>query len=191
MEVAEQSQLLTVDQMVDWLRVGPDAIELAEKLAAPAYDIRQALSGVYTSTPIGVYLSPVDGHAGIDVDCGCTPQDFSLVKSAVSRVASVDLFCDCDPDRWIKVAFSPAIRSAGKALGFFPGVKPDGTLSGSPSPVRGRVRAAEVERGGVDRPDSPMFLNTRALGEGQPYDEWRKDRDKLYRDRRHKESKEI
>ncbi len=61
----------------------------------------------------------------------------------------------------------------------------------SPSPVRGRVRTAEVIRGGVDKPDSPMFLDTRELGEGMDYSEWRAKRDKLYIERRHKESKEF
>lgn len=55
----------------------------------------------------------------------------------------------------------------------------------------GRVRIGEVQRGGVDKPDSPMYLDTRALGEGQPYSEWREQRDKLYQERRHKESKEL
>ena len=61
----------------------------------------------------------------------------------------------------------------------------------SPSPVRGRVRLGEVERGGVDKPDSPMYLDTRELGAGMPMEEWRAKRDKLYQERRHKESKEI
>ena len=61
----------------------------------------------------------------------------------------------------------------------------------TPTPIRCRVRTAEVERGGVDRPASPMYLDTRELGEGMPYDEWRAKRDKMYEDRRHKESKEL
>jgi hypothetical protein len=61
----------------------------------------------------------------------------------------------------------------------------------APSPIRGRVNHAEVVRGTVDRPESPMMLDTRALGEGQPYSEWRESRDKMYRERRHKESKEL
>ncbi len=61
----------------------------------------------------------------------------------------------------------------------------------SPSPVHGRVRLAEVERGGVDKPDSPMYLDTRKLGEGQPYEEFRAERDKLYEERRHKEGREL
>jgi hypothetical protein len=61
----------------------------------------------------------------------------------------------------------------------------------SPSPVHGRVRTAEVQRGGVDKPASPFYLDTRKLGEGQPYEEFRAERDKLYAERRHKESKEL
>jgi hypothetical protein len=55
----------------------------------------------------------------------------------------------------------------------------------------GRVRLAEVERGGVSKPDSPMYLDTRELGEGMGMDEWRAKRDKLYEDRRHQESKDL
>jgi hypothetical protein len=59
-----------------------------------------------------------------------------------------------------------------------------------PAPM-GRVRLAEVERGGVSKPDSPMFLDTRELGEGMPMEEWRAKRDKVYEERRHKESKDL
>jgi hypothetical protein len=55
----------------------------------------------------------------------------------------------------------------------------------------GRVRTAEVQRGGVDKPDSPMFLDTRELGEGMPFDQWRAKRDKMYEERRHKEAKDV
>ncbi len=61
----------------------------------------------------------------------------------------------------------------------------------SPSPVRGRVRIGEVVRGGVDKPDSPMMLDTRELGNGMPMEEWRARRDKMYEERRWKESKEF
>jgi hypothetical protein len=60
-----------------------------------------------------------------------------------------------------------------------------------PFPIRGRVNQAEVQRGTVDRPDSPMYLDTRELGEGMPMEEWRAKRDKVYEERRHKESKEL
>jgi hypothetical protein len=59
-----------------------------------------------------------------------------------------------------------------------------------PTPVHGRVRIGEVERGKVARPDSPMFLDTRELGEGMPLKEFKEKRRKLYEERRWKESKE-
>ena len=58
-----------------------------------------------------------------------------------------------------------------------------------PSPIRGSVRAGEVVRGPVAKPESPMFLDTRALGEGMPMSEWKAKRRKLYEERRHKEGK--
>lgn len=61
----------------------------------------------------------------------------------------------------------------------------------SPSPVRGRVRLGEVERGAVARPDSPMMLDTRSLGEGEPYADWRARRDKMYQERRWAERKDV
>lgn len=60
-----------------------------------------------------------------------------------------------------------------------------------PFPVTGRVKIGEVQRGTVAKPDSPMMLDTRSLGEGEPYHEWRAKRDKMYEERRHKESKEL
>jgi hypothetical protein len=61
----------------------------------------------------------------------------------------------------------------------------------TPTPIRCRVRIGEVERGGVDKPASPMFLDTRELGEGMPMEEWRAKRDKVYEERRHKEAKDF
>ncbi len=59
------------------------------------------------------------------------------------------------------------------------------------SPVHGSVKATEAIRGSVAKPDSPMYLDTRELGNGMPMAEWRAKRDKLYEERRHKESKEF
>lgn len=61
----------------------------------------------------------------------------------------------------------------------------------TPAPIRCRVRIGEVERGGVGKPASPMFLDTRELGEGMPMEEWRAKRDKVYEERRHKEAKDF
>jgi hypothetical protein len=144
MEVAEQP-LLTVEQMAEWYRVGQDAIVLAEKLAAPAFDLRQAVSGIYTSVPLGVYLD-YDGQMAAIEQCG-TAQDNALVKSAVSRLFPVEASPDFDPNKWVKVAYSPIIRGAGEALGFFPHADAAGNLSGSPSPIRSMLTTGLVGAG--------------------------------------------
>jgi hypothetical protein len=67
-----------------------------------------------------------------------------------------------------------------------------GELAGwLPTPIHGSVQVATVERGKVTKPDSPMFCDTRSLGEGQPLKEWKEQRKKLYVERRHKESKGL
>ena len=58
-----------------------------------------------------------------------------------------------------------------------------------PSPIRGSVRVGEVERGKVAKPDSPMFCDTRELGEGMPLSEWKAKRAKMYEERRFQERK--
>jgi hypothetical protein len=52
----------------------------------------------------------------------------------------------------------------------------------------GRV-ATSVVRGPVAKPDSPMFCDTRELGEGMKMGEWKAKRQKLYAERRHREFK--
>jgi hypothetical protein len=64
----------------------------------------------------------------------------------------------------------------------------DARATWQPSPLVSRV-ATTVVRGPVAKPDSPMFCDTRALGEGQKLSEWKADRQKLYQERRHREFK--
>lgn len=59
------------------------------------------------------------------------------------------------------------------------------------SAPHGVVRQAEVVRGGVARPDSPMYLDTRPLAEGMSREEWKAKREKIYAERRWKESKAL
>lgn len=59
------------------------------------------------------------------------------------------------------------------------------------SAPRVAIPIAEVVRGGVAKPDSPMYLDTRPLAEGMPLTEWKARRQKLYEERRWKESKKL
>ena len=60
--------------------------------------------------------------------------------------------------------------------------------SWAPSPVRGRVKAAEFTRGGSDTPP-PRVLDTNELGDGMPIEEWRAKRRAACRDERRAEIK--
>ncbi len=55
----------------------------------------------------------------------------------------------------------------------------------------GWVNGVSVVRGGVAKADSPMYLDTRPLGEGMPMAEWKANRAKLQLERRHKERKKL
>lgn len=65
----------------------------------------------------------------------------------------------------------------------------DQRASWQPPRIKSMSVAASVSRGPVAKPDSPMYLDTRELGEGMPASEWREKRRKLYQERRHREFK--
>jgi hypothetical protein len=54
-----------------------------------------------------------------------------------------------------------------------------------------RVKRFEVVRGKWERPERPTYLDTRKLGEGQSWDEFRKERAKVWEEKRQKEVKEL
>lgn len=61
----------------------------------------------------------------------------------------------------------------------------------SPSAITCRVKLAEVTRGKVEKPPTPHALDTRDLAEGMPINEWRAKRDKLRKERRRKQVREM
>lgn len=54
----------------------------------------------------------------------------------------------------------------------------------TPSPVAGNVKRWEVVRGGWEKPAKPTYLDTRELGEGQSYDEFKKKRAAIWEEKR-------
>jgi hypothetical protein len=55
----------------------------------------------------------------------------------------------------------------------------------TPSPtVACRVKRFEVVRGKWEKPERPTYLDTRKLGEGQSWDEFRKERAKVWEEKR-------
>ena len=54
-----------------------------------------------------------------------------------------------------------------------------------------RVKNFEVVRGGWERPERPTYFDTRKLGEGQPLEEFRAERRKVWEEHRWRENKEL
>jgi hypothetical protein len=61
----------------------------------------------------------------------------------------------------------------------------------TPTPVFGKVKSWEVVRGNWERPERKTFTDTRDLGEGMSYDEWKKKRAKVWEERRQQEVREL
>lgn len=62
----------------------------------------------------------------------------------------------------------------------------------TPSAPRVRVKAGEAgARGGYQKPEHPGWLDTRALGEGQPLEEWQADRAKMREKQRQQDVWEL
>ena len=147
----------TVDELTAWMRVPYEAVQQAEKLAADAYDIRQAISSIYTSEPLGVYLDPgVEKLAFICADHDTVDSHgIELLRYAVTK-AGFDVADDimlADPTAiaiaehgLVKVAYSPAVRRVGEYLNFFPGKYPGG-IPNHPRPLTAMLTSGLVGAG--------------------------------------------
>ena len=165
-------------EITAWLQLPFVVLDAAEKYAADAYDIRQSLRGVYTSSPVGVYLRELPGgalHAAVsDEYKQATAQDMALVKSAVSRVIPQTSILE-QPDfnsqpaavlGWIKAAYAPLLHSTGETLNFFPGHYAGTNIPNSPSPVASMLTSGLVGAG--------LGYGAGWLGEQLMPDSWQK-----------------
>ena len=148
--------MLTLDavEAKAWSRV-PDLVDAwVEKCAAPAWDIRQALRGLYTLADTGVYWHPDQEAAALMFrgDLSKVAQDATLISRAVARAVGGDhlysqpLFEEDVDQGWVKVAYSPTLRRAGELLNFFPGNYPGG-YPNSPSPLAATLTGGLVGAG--------------------------------------------
>lgn len=113
----------TVEELVPWMNLAEQAFSIAEKIAADAYDIRQLVSTIYTANPIGIYFHPEKQAVGVYIEPDTSMIDETLVKRAAETYngTMADLtLTDLETGDWVKVAYSPTVRGAGEALGFFP-----------------------------------------------------------------------
>lgn len=105
----------------------PAAIDvLVEKSAAPAIDLRKAVSSLYTKSDISIYWNPGIEKAGMYLRPHFNQQEFNWGKQLLIEKIGKDRVYE-DPltpydlqDWWVKVAYSPTIRRTGELLQFFP-----------------------------------------------------------------------
>ncbi len=128
----------TVEEMIPWYRIGRDATAAARDLSKTATDLREAVSGIYTFHSVGVYVDPAGKQAAL---MG-RPSDCVFVAHALRDVLPV-VYGEMTDD-WVKVAYSPELRTTGEYLGFFHGNNP---LTASPSPVRSMITSGLVGAG--------------------------------------------
>lgn len=123
----------------------------ALKVAAPGYDVRKAASDVITSSHVGYYIDPDTDRVGVFCPLA-NASDAARVKAAALRATGQEpLFLSyhdlTDFDgTWVKVAYSPTVRSAGEMLNFFPGQYPGG-IPNSPSPLAAMLTSGLVGAG--------------------------------------------
>jgi len=105
----------------------PSAIDfLAEKCAAAAGDLRQAISGIYTQTDVGVYWHPALEKAALYVRPRLDEREFGWCRQSLSekvgseRVLEHPLTPEDLQGWWVKVAYSPTIRRGSELLQFLP-----------------------------------------------------------------------
>ena len=99
---------------------------LVEKCAAPAYDLREAVSTIYTQSDIGVYWSPAFEKAGLYVRPELNQKEFDWCLDAITEKMGAD-YVKREPltpadlqDWWVKVAYSPTLRRTAELLQFLP-----------------------------------------------------------------------
>ena len=116
-------QLLDVSLHCDF----PGTINLlVEKCAAPAVDLRHAISNLYTKTDLGIYWNPAQEKAAIYVRPVIDPEEFDwglqvlTEKLGSEHVRREPLTGHDLQDWWVKVAYSPILRRLGELAQFFP-----------------------------------------------------------------------
>jgi hypothetical protein len=104
---------------------------LVEKSAEAAKDLRQAVSSIYTHSDIGVYWNPAHEKAAIYVRPELNQQEADWCLDAMTAKVGSD-HVRREPleqaelgDWWVKVAYSPTVRTVLNALQFLPNSQKD------------------------------------------------------------------
>ena len=110
---------------------------LVEKSADAAFDLRQAVSGIYTESDIGVYWNPAWEKSAIYVRPELNQKEADWCLDAMTAKVGSDHVRRQPLDEselgdwWVKVAYSPTVRKVLNALQFLPSSSKD-TVGGRP-----------------------------------------------------------
>jgi len=124
--MARLANLSDIDARL-WSEVPERVDALVEKCAAPAWDVRSKVGGIYTQNDVGYYWNPHQEKVGFHFRPVLDVVEASWCKAALDRAVGVDhvrneILSDDDisTGQWVKVAYSPALVRLGEALNFFP-----------------------------------------------------------------------
>ncbi|NUO54312.1 MAG: hypothetical protein HOV80_36165 [Polyangiaceae bacterium] len=105
-----------------------------------------------------------------------------VIRRAANGEAPDELACPVEDPGLVELAKTMTFANDQERTEFVTCAMP---AAWTPSPDVGyRVKRFEVVRGGWEKPARPTYLDTRELGEGQSYDEFRKKRAAIWEEKR-------
>lgn len=109
----------------------------AQALEKTAYAVRDRAAETMFNADVGYYADPESRAVAIYPN-GATAREYALAKTAAAAVATVRpaplTLEELARDPWVKIAYSPTLRSLGETGNFFPGQIATG-IPNSPSPL--------------------------------------------------------
>ena len=137
---------------MEWNEVLPSVAEWQDKTASVARNIRSRITNVYTEGDIGFYFNPYIDKVAMFPRLATkadTVRGLYAIERAVGDKHTEDHLLSEDEVKsgeWIKVAYSPTLRTLGENLNFFPGHHL-GVIPNSPSPLAALLTTAIVGGG--------------------------------------------
>ncbi len=134
--------------------------------------------GAPTPTIAAEYICPVHGRFRVDVARDANGEaPAEALCSAILRARTPDGLGDFSVHAY-QTTEDPRPRCG----------RPSSFAISAP---RAKVKTVEAVRGGYQKPDASTWTNTENLGEGQDYDDWVADRDKVWEADREASLKEL
>ena len=173
------SSLREIDAYL-WSTV-PERIDtLVEKCAGPAWDIRPAISSIYTKNDVSYYWNPEQEKAAVYFRPVFDIEEGGWCKAALDRAVGPEhvrttplSLEEATSGAWVKVANSPVLRRIGEALNFFPGFSDDPSDPAASGHTSGHtwmsVDRGDGQRVGIKPSPLAAMLTSGLLGSGLGY----------------------